>query len=278
MEADKLLGTLRTPLRSIVMRLQGNLRVPEGAVCLVCNGMILDKPEVRELVEEIMAAQELPMSLVVECDCEEKAAKHAAKLLADAGLPADEKGPRRFENFNLVDGGIEAYRSSMDVTHMQGVPKILVLSGSTGTGKSHLAEAACRDLLDQGFSVRYELVSALLDRLRATFHPGSLDEVEDVLQQVNSPELLALDDLGMEKGTDFTAEKLTGIFERRLATGKRLIVTTNKTYDEMRKAFEGIYFRLASRLFDEYSGAVRVVYLTCEDYRISATAKKHDRT
>lgn len=183
----------------------------------------------------------------------------------DANLPAGK--PKTMENFIPEPGLAEAFQTMRDFIARYD-PRVVLLVGNTGTGKSHLAEAAAREFLGQGKSVRYELVPDLLDALKATFQEVSIETTESVLQRAHRAHLLILDDLGMEKGTDWTGERLTSLVDKRVRMGRRLIVTTNKTYEEMKA--NPHYFRVASRLWGQETGVVKVVVLATTDKRIAA--------
>ena len=152
-------------------------------------------------------------------------------------------------------------------------PRILTLSGDTGVGKSHLAEAIARSFLASGMSVRYEFVPELVLSLQAASNPRNWTQVEDILAPAKDAGLLWLDDFGEEKPSDFTALHLTNLVEDRIRRNALMVVTTNKSRENMREDFKpnpgepGLYFRLASRLFDVHTGTVRVVTIEAKDFR-----------
>lgn len=96
----------------------------------------------------------------------------------------------------------------------------LVLTGATGTGKTHAAVAAARVAFDEGAHVEFVPVVELLDRLR----PGGPDGVLDDLFGVD---VLVLDDLGAERPTDWTLERLYAVVNRRWMEERPTIATTN---------------------------------------------------
>lgn len=96
----------------------------------------------------------------------------------------------------------------------------LLLLGPVGVGKSHAAVAAARMQFDRGAEVRFLPVVELLDMLRPGGPDGALYELADI-------ELLVLDDLGSERPTDWTAERLYSLVNRRWLEERPTIATSN---------------------------------------------------
>lgn len=69
---------------------------------------------------------------------------------------------------------------------------------------------------------------------------------------------------GAEKSTDWTVAKLTQIIDERIRNGKRTVITTNAFLGQMAKTAS---YRTADRIFDDKTGSVEVVTLTCGSYR-----------
>lgn len=102
----------------------------------------------------------------------------------------------------------------------------LYIAGPIGTGKTMLASCLAADLIRCGKSVLWSNVGDLLRALRATFSDRTQNE-EDVIDRFAQAGILVLDDLGKEKPTEWAAEQLFAIFNRRYDYGKPSIVTTN---------------------------------------------------
>lgn len=132
----------------------------------------------------------------------------------------------------------------------------LCLFGPVGVGKSHAAVAAVRPLHERGMGVRFLPVVELLDLLRPGGPEGMFTSLSDV-------DVLVLDDLGTERATDWTAERLYAVVNRRWLEERPTVVTTNL---EPARLEESIGPRAYSRLVG--SGAVNV-RLTGNDRRRS---------
>lgn len=96
----------------------------------------------------------------------------------------------------------------------------LLLFGPVGTGKTHAAVAAVRPCHDRGMRVQFWPVVELLDELR----PGGTEGAFGALASVD---VLVVDDLGTERPTDWTGERLGALVNRRWLEQLPIVVTTN---------------------------------------------------
>lgn len=111
----------------------------------------------------------------------------------------------------------------------------LVLHGETGVGKTHLA-AAVGNVLKEKHSVTFAYVPELLDKMRNT-HMS--------LEPLLNADLLILDDIGSERPTDWTAERLLIIVDGRLNRFKSTVFTSNFEPEDFEKRLGE---RIASRI------------------------------
>lgn len=134
----------------------------------------------------------------------------------------------------------------------------LVLAGSTGIGKTHLALAIAWEWFDDGFSVLFTRVDDLLDRLRRGYDDSSYHLTLDLVRRCG---LLVLDDLGAEHAKDWAGEKIDRIVDWRYVDHTALVVTTNAKSDDLPP-------RVASRLADRSCSVV--VQIDADDYRVGS--------
>lgn len=125
----------------------------------------------------------------------------------------------------------------------------LLLLGPVGVGKSHAAVAAVRaQHHDRGAEVRFFPVVELLDLLRPGGPEGALYDLADC-------DLLVLDDVGSERATDWTAERLYALVNRRWLEGRPSVCTTNLDSTELATA---VGPRVFSRLVGNGAVALRL--------------------
>ena len=91
----------------------------------------------------------------------------------------------------------------------------LVLTGQSGSGKTHLAAAIANRVLESGRPVFFIFVPDLLDHLRSTYAPSSETSFDQLFEQVRNAPFLVLDDLGGHNSTPWAQEKLNQILNSR---------------------------------------------------------------
>jgi DNA replication protein DnaC len=119
----------------------------------------------------------------------------------------------------------------------------LVLSGSFGAGKTHLAASIGNYCSAMGVQVVFWVVPDLLDYLRATFGPNASTSYDRSFEEVKRAPLLILDDLGTQTTTPWAKEKLFQLFNYRYIAGLPTVITTSSLMDDIDK-------RLRSRMLD----------------------------
>lgn len=107
----------------------------------------------------------------------------------------------------------------------------LVLCGDPGTGKSMKAALICRAAVEVGASVLFVRVRSMLDRLK------DWDNATDFRADLESVDLLVLDDLGAEYGSDWTRSEIDAVVSTRHAERLSLIATSNLSPGELAKSY-----------------------------------------
>jgi DNA replication protein DnaC len=158
----------------------------------------------------------------------------------------------------------------------------LFLVGDPGTGKTHLAVAAFRALIEKGYEGIFFDYQNLLDRIRASYDKTSGATDREAYRSALESEILLLDDLGSHRVTDWVEDTVTSIITYRCNHRKPLIATTNLPDEDItgrmleyrdaggvavnrRTLAEAIGMRARSRLFE----MCRVVKMPAvEDHRV----------
>ena len=157
----------------------------------------------------------------------------------------------------------------------------LLLVGEPGTGKTHLAVAALRKIVEKGFECLFWDYQTLLNSIRAGFDASSNSSDREAYRAALDTEVLLLDDLGAQRVTDWVEDTVTSIITHRCNHRKALIATTNLpdpdagssyiqrtalgTPEYRRTLAEHIGTRARSRLF-EMCTVIRMPLV--DDYRL----------
>ena len=141
----------------------------------------------------------------------------------------------------------------------------LLLQGSFGCGKTHLAASIANEAASLGIPTLFLTVPDLLDSLRASFDSEDVS-FEDRFDQIRRAALLVLDDFGTQSATEWARERLFQILNYRYINRLPTVLTTNLALDEL----DG---RIRSRLND--SALVRQVMIQAPDYRRASEDINH---
>ncbi len=128
----------------------------------------------------------------------------------------------------------------------------LLFRGGTGLGKTFLSGCVAKAVSDKGFSVVYETAgdafTAFEDR-KFSRDMAQAEAAGERVRRILDCELLILDDLGTEMSTAFTHSALYSIVNSRLSSGKKTIISTNLSAEEMSARYTP---QVVSRIFGEY--------------------------
>ncbi len=147
-------------------------------------------------------------------------------------------------------------------------PRGLLLRGEVGCGKSHLAIAILREIIDKGYTGLFYNSPALLQEIRDTFDAQNPRTESALIDELLETDLLIFDDLGAEKSSEWTLDRFYLIINKRYESCKPIIVTTNLDKYQLK---ERLGDRILSRLVEmcEFMGD-----FPPEDYR--RRKLKHD--
>lgn len=144
----------------------------------------------------------------------------------------------------------------------------LLLWGSVGTGKSYMAGCIANALLEQEVSVHMTNFATILNELNA--HYGERNEY---IQRLCANRLLIIDDLGMERGTEYGLEQVFNVIDARYRSNKPLIITTNLTLSELKNETDiG-----KKRIYDRVLSMCRPIQVDGENIRAIERENKFKR-
>jgi len=211
--------TTNQPLDEIDGRLRSRLADPE-----LVNHVLIQAPDYRRPIDDL--GQHELSTLDV----------HGQQTFGTLSLREDEKLSAD-DTRNLRRAFDLARKFAEDPTGW------LVLSGTYGSGKTHLAAAIANYRASQGYPALLVPVPDLLDHLRATFSPSSPVSYDRRFDEIRETPLLVLDDLGTQASTAWAQEKLYQILNHRYNKALPTVITTSLRLDEMDA-------RIRSRMLD----------------------------
>lgn len=115
----------------------------------------------------------------------------------------------------------------------------LVLTGPTGVGKTHLAVAALRGLIDRGFECLFVDFRELLQQIRESYDAVADTTELRLLQPVIETEVLLLDELVSANPNDWLKERLAYIINARYNQKKVMLITTTLAFGDAGRAANG---------------------------------------
>jgi DNA replication protein DnaC len=121
----------------------------------------------------------------------------------------------------------------------------LLYYGPIGTGKTFLAACIANAVLAQGYKVKMTNFATVADEMWTVS-----DKAAYIADLCKYP-LLILDDLGVERKTEYMQEMVYKIVNARYVAGAPVIVTTNLTPDELTKTADIGLARTYDRLLEK---------------------------
>ena len=212
--------------------------------------------------------------------CECQAGRRARVLLEQARIP------RRYQECSLdnFDGRNDFLRNARKIAEkfvknypVQDVG--LVFLGPCGVGKTHLAVAVLRALIEaKGVACLFYDFRELIRDIQGTFSPDSALNESDVLAPVFQSDVLVLDELGAKRTTAWVEETVFYIINQRYNDRKLTVFTTNypdsaqEEDEDRRDAFykkseETLVDRIGARLHSRIYEMCKIVRIESEDYR-----------
>ena len=190
-------------------------------VCSICGG------------SGLRVVQEDGKQFARECVC--RVGRRAARMLYRAHIP------RRYEHCIL-----ESYDTNLPYSHrtqvsarltakkfIEGYPletygRGLLLTGSIGVGKTHLAVAILQALVtERGATGLFYDYRDLLKQVQNSYNAQVRETELEVLRPVFEAEVLVLDELGASKPTDWVWDTVAHILNTRYNDRRTTIITTN---------------------------------------------------
>lgn len=138
-----------------------------------------------------------------------------------------------------------AKRYVVNFDKMKSKGKGLIFLGNAGTGKTFLAACIVNALIDRGYKCLMTNFPRVINEL-SSLRSGK----QEYIDCLNNYDLLVIDDMSIERDTEYTAEIIQNVIDSRYRSGKPLIVTTNLTREDFERPKDVRKERLYSRLYE----------------------------
>lgn len=151
--------------------------------------------------------------------------------------------PKRFRDKNFdawnaegqqmerVKTTCQRYAENFAVVMEKGV--CLTLCGNVGTGKTHLAAAIVNQLTDNGYSAQYISLITLVKAIKDSWSNPETSERE-IMRQLERVDLLVLDEIGVQYGTDTEKLILFELINARYEDMKPTVIVSNLKPDDLK--------------------------------------------
>lgn len=148
-----------------------------------------------------------------------------------------------FDNFVVSDDNKDAYDAS--IRFSDGKSNGIILMGKPGRGKTHLLISIAKkmnrhevsEIKGDVFIIHQEANSIMYwpvnDFIRSVVRSIGTQDCDSVIEWCVSCDVLLVDDLGSERGTDFTEQTIKDVFHRRYRAGLPVGISTNLDKQEL---------------------------------------------
>lgn len=166
------------------------------------------------------------------------------------------------ENVSKAKATMVRYANNFSVEN----PVPVILMGSYGLGKSHLAYATVKEIAKKQHTSIFISVPKLLTKIKGSYNDKEQPSELKILEALEKVDCLVLDDIGAEQTKIskegeilWSTQKLFEVIDSRI--GKHTIFTTNFDYDGLQK-------HLGPRNFSRLMEGIHVIKMVGDDFRL----------
>ncbi len=200
------------------------------------------------------------------CSCRKRRSQH--------GQFESVRLPKRYDGFHFGnykpqnESQTIALKSAMNFAmEYPAVDRGLLLMGSVGVGKTHLAVSILKGLTERGFSCLFYEFGSLLKEIQDSYNVNTHSSELAVLAPVLSADVLVLDELGASKPTDWVRDTMAHVINTRYNEKKFTVFTTNYLDNRPDAREETLEDRIGVRIRSRLYEMCRTISMNGKDYR-----------
>lgn len=224
----------------------------------------MDKVDLTDIINRLEQQGDTKTTRVYECD-----------ICKDKKFVVDEDGRvgncicelKRLQAMRIEKSGLgEAFRKrtldSMEITNnslkkairtvreyiKSSTSENLIISGAIGGGKTHLAIGTLLEFANSGKSIKYVGYRELVNTIKAL--AMDFEQRNKHMNELKNTSVLLIDDLFKRSQTEADIALIYELINDRYLSGKRTIITTEKTLSELNAIDEAIASRLIEGSMD----------------------------
>lgn len=154
------------------------------------------------------------------------------ELLGSSGIPRRFQA-RTFDNYRVT---VPEQQQALDRArnYASKFPRVMergasmIFYGPPGTGKTHLACAIANQAIREfGASALFTTVFEMLQQIKASYGSGATKSEAQVMALYAEVDLLVLDEIGVQLGTEYEGVMITDIINRRYSDMRPTIILSN---------------------------------------------------
>lgn len=174
---------------------------------------------------------------------------HLRRRISDSGIP-DRFLNRTLDNYLVSDGNLKQdkilkycidYAKNFSDHKKTGLSFLML--GLLGTGKTYLSIGIALEVMKNGHSSVFTTASRMLRAIKDTYHKGSEFSEKQVLATYETCDLLIIDEIGVQTGSDYEKNIIFDVINSRYENVRPTIILSNLSIDECK-----LY--LGERVFD----------------------------
>lgn len=216
-----------------------------GVSCPTC---LEEHEKANEIADRKRRRSEAVESLIKNCGVSDR----YINCTLSSYIPANEKAEKIHEALKRYVSDFKRHREA-------GTSVFMI--GSVGTGKTHLGASMVLEIINQYvMKAHFTTITKMLRRVRATYQRDANENEEMVIDYYSNRDLLVIDEIGIQSGSDHEHNTIFEIINERYADMKPTIILSNLGINEIRAV-------LGERIIDRFKDGGAVFSFDWDSYR-----------